>query len=104
MANDPPQPGTTSIVEGDGRHATKFETDKLNHEALIREMYELRMDVNAIEEEIARLEIALQKWEAAQRWQLDDVLKELRTVSWAANLCALAALFYIISESWRHWG
>jgi hypothetical protein len=104
VTDDPRQPDTMDLVESEANQAIKSETGRSNHEALIREMFELRMDVNAIEEEIGRLEIALQKWESNHRWQLEDIRKELKTISWAANLCALGAIFYIVSESWQRWG
>lgn len=85
MADDPRQPDTTGLVENEGNRAIRSEAGGQNHEALIREMFELRMDVNAIEEEIGRLEIALQKWESNHRWQLEAMRKELKTISWAAN-------------------
>lgn len=70
----------------------------------LNELTLLRTDIEAIEGNVQRLEEALQEWEKNQRWQLNDIRKELRNIGWMANWCAFAAAVYVISEALRRWG
>jgi len=74
-----------------------------NNETL-NELTLLRTDIEAIESNVQRLEEALRAWEANQRWQLNDIRKDLKNIGWMANLCAFAAAVYVISEALRRWG
>lgn len=74
------------------------------NDATVSELIQLRTDVNAIEGNLQRLEQKATDWEANQRWQLNELRKELKHIGYMANWCAFAAAVYVVFEVLRRWG
>lgn len=72
--------------------------------AAANELFHIRTDLNAIEGNLQRLEQKAADWEANQRWQLNDMRKELKHIGYMADVCAFAAAAYVVLEILRRWG
>lgn len=76
--------------------------EPFGNDVTVSELIHLRTDVNAIESNLQRLEQKAADWETNQRWQLNELRKELKHIGHMANWCAFAAAVYVVTEVLKH--